>query len=599
MNASFENNHPDGLKPDQKIGAQRYTLICILGKGGMGVVWLARDERLQEELALKFLAGEISHDKEALDDMRRETLKSRKLSHPNIIRIHDLFEGEGEAPFITMEYIDGKALNTLKAEQEQRLFAWDFLQPLVQQLCSALDYAHSQRIIHRDLKPGNMILDAGGALKLADFGLAASAADSISRLSRDLGASGTPAYMSPQQMRGQAPQVSDDIYALGATLYELLTSKPPFFRGDIYRQVKEEPPTPLDERLSELELDNAIPDDVAALIMACLSKEPEQRPQSAAAVAQWIGLEVKTPATGTLLSAQAQLEQFTVVTPDHTWESTVNEQDSPEVESPRTTDRKGSLVMTLATAAIALLCLSFWFFALRGSTTKSGGGEKPGTTTPKARKVEKQEGNNSTAQVSAASDNKPLQTIDLLALIDLAKDRVDALNFTGSNRWSRSSTGSLIYHSDGKAGKIITPVAIDADDYSFEIAFQRKDSAGQFHINLPIDAAPTKLPIILDKPGHLFITGKAGTAWPDGLPNTGRITLRCKRVDGGASRVTATFDGKTICEWTGNLREHGKMVEGHPEFPGRLLISLFCRRNGYEFSSFVLRVYDGKATVLR
>lgn len=287
--------HAQGtLSPGQRVGAGRYTLTRFLGKGGMGVVWLARDERLEEDLALKFLAGEISHDAESLADMRRETLKSRKLSHPNIIRIHDLFKAEGEAPFISMEFIDGKTLSALKVDQPQRLFSWEYLMPLVRQLCAALEYAHSQKVIHRDLKPGNMMVDANGVLKLADFGLAATAAESLSRLSKDLGISGTPAYMSPQQMRGQPPTTADDVYSLGATLYELLASKPPFYSGDIPHQVREEPPMPLDERLAHLELENRIPEDVAALIMACLSKEPEQRPPSAAAVAEWIGLEIQS-----------------------------------------------------------------------------------------------------------------------------------------------------------------------------------------------------------------------------------------------------------------------------------------------------------------
>jgi len=280
----------DGLKPGNKVGDGRYTLVRILGKGGMGIVWLARDERLEEDLALKFLSAEIGHDQEALSDMRRETLKSRKLSHPNIVRIHDLFEAVDEAPFISMEYIDGKSLSAIKAEQDHRLLPWIFVEPLIQQLCLALDFAHSRGIIHRDLKPGNMMIDAKGVLLLADFGLAATAADSLSRLSRNPGQSGTPAYMSPQQMRGNVPQISDDIYALGATIYELLTSKPPFYRGDVYRQVKEELPTPIRARLAELELENAVPASVEALIMACLSKEPSLRPQSAAQVAGWLGL---------------------------------------------------------------------------------------------------------------------------------------------------------------------------------------------------------------------------------------------------------------------------------------------------------------------
>jgi serine/threonine protein kinase len=295
-------HHPSptsgGLQPGQKAGAGRYTLVRHLGQGGMGVVWLARDERLGEEVALKFLTPEISHDPEALADMRRETLKSRHLSHPNIIRIHDLFEGEGEPPFISMEYIEGKALNALKAEQPQRLFNWEFLQPLVKQLCEALDYAHRQRIIHRDLKPGNMMLDSQGVLKLADFGIAASASESAARLTRDPGNSGTPAYMSPQQMEGRAPRAADDLYALGATLYELLTSKPPFYTGNIIQQVKQsEPPTP-PQRLADLGLTNTIPPDVSAMVMACLAKDPEQRPASARAIADCVGLELAAAPTG-------------------------------------------------------------------------------------------------------------------------------------------------------------------------------------------------------------------------------------------------------------------------------------------------------------
>lgn len=278
------------MSPGQKVGGGRYTLIRELGRGGMGMVWLASDTRLHEEVALKFVPKAIRGDASALDDLRRETLKSRRLTHPNIIRIHDLDESAGEQPFISMEFVDGPSLAALKAQQEQRLFAWEFLRPLVQQLCEALDYAHGEKVIHRDLKPANMMLDSRGRLKLADFGIAATASESLTRMTRDVGTSGTPAYMSPQQMDGRAPRVTDDIYALGATLYELLTSKPPFYHGEITYQVRNLPPEPADQRLAELGLSNEIPADVAAMIMACLAKEPEQRPQSARAVADWIGM---------------------------------------------------------------------------------------------------------------------------------------------------------------------------------------------------------------------------------------------------------------------------------------------------------------------
>jgi formylglycine-generating enzyme required for sulfatase activity len=282
---------PNPLQPGQKIGLARFTLIRQLGQGGMGVVWLAQDERLGESVALKFLPPEVRADPVALDDLRRETLRSRKLSHPHIVRIHDFHEVEGEAPFISMEYVDGPNLVGLRMQQADRVLTWELLRPLVKQLCAALDYAHTEGVIHRDLKPANVMLDRKGRLKLADFGIAAIVSDSLSRVSMQK-TSGTLAYMSPQQLVGKRPAVADDIYALGATLYELLTSKPPFYTGDLTHQILHEANERPEERLAALGIANPIPADVAGLVMACLAKEPGQRPQSAQAVAACIGLEL-------------------------------------------------------------------------------------------------------------------------------------------------------------------------------------------------------------------------------------------------------------------------------------------------------------------
>ncbi len=295
------------------VGAGRYVLLQQLGKGGMGVVWLALDERLDEQVALKFLPPEIQMDPSMLDDMRRETARSRKLAHPNIIRIHDLHEFKDEAPFISMEFVDGQTLSYLKTQKTNRTFPWEELKPMVQQLCEALEYAHSERIIHRDLKPGNMMMDNSGRLKLADFGIAAVVGDSLSRVSLQGNTSGTPAYMSPQQMDGRTPRVTDDIYALGALLYEMLSGKPPFFRGDVIHQVRNIAAEPLDERLLEFNVENPVPSDVVAMIMACLSKEPDQRPQSARTVAEWIGLATGESIEPKTLSSQlfgAQSAEF-------------------------------------------------------------------------------------------------------------------------------------------------------------------------------------------------------------------------------------------------------------------------------------------------
>jgi serine/threonine protein kinase len=279
------------LAAGSQVGGGRFTLLRLLGQGGMGVVWLARDEHLREEVALKFLPPEIRHDAVALDDLRRETLRSRKLTNPHIIRIHDFFKSEQEA-FISMEYVGGSNLSELRLQQDDRVLKWNFLEPLVKQLCEALEYAHGENIVHRDLKPANMMLDDRGRLKLADFGIAATVSDSISRVSMVRhGLSGTATYMSPQQLDGQLPQVADDIYALGSTLYELLTSRAPFFTGDIAHQVRSMTPQALDKRLTLLNINNPVPPAVSATIMACLAKEPEKRPQSARAVAEQMGLE--------------------------------------------------------------------------------------------------------------------------------------------------------------------------------------------------------------------------------------------------------------------------------------------------------------------
>jgi serine/threonine protein kinase len=290
--------------PGQYYHNRRYRLDRKIGQGGMGSVWLAVDEHLSEEVALKFLPPEIQHDPSSLDDMRHETSRSRRLAHPNIVRIHDMHEYPGEVPFISMEFIPGVSLSGLKAQQPKRCFPWDFLKTIIEQLCSALEYAHTEGVVHRDLKPGNVMFDDRGRVKLADFGIAAVATDSMSRVSLQGNTSGTPAYMSPQQMDGRSPRVTDDIYSLGAMIYELFTGKPPFFRGDIPHQVRTIDPPTIEDRLNEFGLKNPIPPEVSAMIMACLSKDPGNRPQSARAVSEWISTSSDPAVSGGVLAAQ-------------------------------------------------------------------------------------------------------------------------------------------------------------------------------------------------------------------------------------------------------------------------------------------------------
>lgn len=274
-----------------RVGDGRYLLKEAIGHGGMGTVWLAEDTKLSEPLALKFVHKKVWSDQRTLEEMRRETRKSRKLNHPNIVRIHDFHEFKNEAPFISMEYIDGPNLYDLLTEQERWSFNWDYLKPIATQLCAALDYAHDEGVIHRDLKTANLMLDSRDRLKLADFGVAAMIEESggPAELPSEP-TSGTPTHMSPQQMRGEPPSVTDDIYSLGVTLYELCCGYPPFHGENVVHKVCLDEPQPILERMAESGIPNTIPEEVSHTIMACLAKEPEGRPPTVADAAAWMGI---------------------------------------------------------------------------------------------------------------------------------------------------------------------------------------------------------------------------------------------------------------------------------------------------------------------
>lgn len=274
----------------------RYTLIKTLGRGGMGVVWLARDEELERNVALKFLPELIIHDRAVLGDMKRETRRSLDLTHKNIVRIYDFVHSE-QSGCISMEYIDGDTLSNLRADKPHKVFEPHDLKDWTSQLCDALDYAHTHaRIIHRDLKPANLMVNTRGDLKVSDFGISRSLSDSVSMLTMEQGRSGTLVFMSPQQLDGERGSHLDDIYSFGATVYELITSKPPFSSGNIDRQIREKIPPSMAVRRKELEVEGEPIDETwERVVAACLAKEPARRPQSFAEIAQ--KLEIASPKT--------------------------------------------------------------------------------------------------------------------------------------------------------------------------------------------------------------------------------------------------------------------------------------------------------------
>src|SRR6201982_926464 len=253
----------------------RFKLVKVLGRGGMGIVWLARDEELERHVALKFLPDLMIQDRALLDQLKRETKRCLELTHPHIVRIHDFVHDE-RSGCISMEYVDGETLSNLRAEKEQKVFEPDEIAGWIAQLCDALDYAHNHaKVIHRDLKPANLMVNQRGDLKVTDFGIARSLSDSVSKLTMPRGTSGTLVYMSPQQLEGERGTTLDDIYSTGASIYELLTSRPPFYSGNIDRQIREKIPPPMMQRRQELEVEGEPIDPVwEEIIRRCLAKDP-------------------------------------------------------------------------------------------------------------------------------------------------------------------------------------------------------------------------------------------------------------------------------------------------------------------------------------
>ncbi len=278
-------NVSKGFAKGQKVFQNRFTLRKEIGRGAMGVVWLARDEVLGEDFALKFLPELVVSDMVALRELLNETRRCMALTHHHIVKVYDLLsEQEADLAAIKMEYVDGATLSARRIEQPGEVFSAPALLPFLGNLCEALDYAHHKAgIVHRDLKPSNLLVNSRNELKLADFGVARNLADAMTRLTRGpASASGTLPYMSLQQLMGKRPTPLDDIYGLGATIFELLTSTPPYYSGDISLQIQHVTVCSVAERRAEFGIQvEPVPARWEEVIAACLSKEPTKRPQSA------------------------------------------------------------------------------------------------------------------------------------------------------------------------------------------------------------------------------------------------------------------------------------------------------------------------------
>jgi len=277
---------PTGEFAPGTVLGDRYEILALLGQGGMGAVYKARDTELDRLVALKIIRPELTTNPEILKRFKQELILARQVTHRNVIRIFDLGQADG-FKFITMEFLEGQDLRGYlkqhgKMSPEQAAL-------IILQICRALEAAHGEGVIHRDLKPQNIMLDAGGRAYVMDFGIARSAY--LPGMTQTGALVGTPEYMSPEQAKGEKLDERSDLFSLGVILYELLIGQSPYYSdtplATLWRRIQEKA-KPL------IEVDPTIPQPLSDIVAKALEIEQENRFASAGefahALESWLGI---------------------------------------------------------------------------------------------------------------------------------------------------------------------------------------------------------------------------------------------------------------------------------------------------------------------
>ncbi|MDP2339801.1 MAG: protein kinase [Deltaproteobacteria bacterium] len=266
-----------------------YVIEKQLGRGGMGTVYLGRDDVSGQRVAIKVLPGALAKERDIRDRFIQEARALAALDHPGIVPLIT-FAQEGDDRFLVMKYVGGRTLDAQITEQ--RVLACDEARRVVRELVTALGYAHDHGVVHRDIKPANVVVGEDGRVVLVDFGIArkleGAAFVGKGRLTQTGMLMGTPQYMSPEQIEGKPVDGRADLYACGLLLFEMLTGGPPFDGDktfDVLKAHVEKPvPDVRDLRRCNADVDPMIPDDLVALVHALLQKDPKDRPQTGKAV---------------------------------------------------------------------------------------------------------------------------------------------------------------------------------------------------------------------------------------------------------------------------------------------------------------------------
>ncbi len=348
------------LSPGLRVCGARYLLKRLIGRGEFSEVWLARDIRNSRDVALKVLPKGLLQDPNLLEFFQEEIRRETLLKHPHIVSIHELAYNQDFAGIGT-EFVDGWSLATLKVDKPDRRYGAREIEPWVRELCGALAYAHNEfGMIHGDLKPSNLLVSAREGIKVSDFGFAAHIRNESSK--RGIIKSGYSGigFLSPQQVMGEAPARADDIYSLGATIFDLLAGTPPFYKGEIVAQIVSLRPPRMAQRLAELGIQHEpIPGVWEETVAACLAKNPADRPQNMEEVLRLFGRP----------EPESNAKVFTE-SGESAHAATATNQSPGSVEAMPTVateSRRVTLFVTAVAAALVTLALvAAWWFVRSG-----------------------------------------------------------------------------------------------------------------------------------------------------------------------------------------------------------------------------------------
>ncbi len=267
--------------PSGTLVSGRYKISHEISRGGMAIIYLARDNVLEQDVALKVLPSELARMKKSVEDLKREARITMALAHPNIVRLYN-FVDEPDVKYLVMEYVDGPNMDDVLERRgqlnEEEALRW------AEGVAEGLQYAHERGVLHRDIKPSNLMMHNNEILKIADFGIARKMRNQMHKLTQSLRL-GTPPYMSPEQLMGEYMDHRSDIYSFGIVMYECFNGTPPFFEGSVETQI-------MLKKAPEL-LD--VPDHINKSIMRAISKHPENRWNSAKEFFQALKGKVSVP----------------------------------------------------------------------------------------------------------------------------------------------------------------------------------------------------------------------------------------------------------------------------------------------------------------